>query len=107
VALVAVGLWPATAGASQFGIKSFEAGTCNQRSCTYSSVKTEPTQAYNQAGGHPGFGITGFEVNAETVNPLLATLEKPIGHLKRARVDVPPGLAANPQAIRSRKPRHF
>src|SRR5690242_3858293 len=55
--LVAAG--PARA---EFGIKTWEAGTCKTDTpeCLYSSPSI---QFYTQAAGHPPFGITAFEVN--------------------------------------------
>lgn len=83
-----------------FGVASFEAGTCNGnetevKTCTYSS----PASAfYTQAAGHPPFGLTAFEVahTGEGEN------RRPTGEpLKRLRVDVPPGLAADPVTLGS------
>src|SRR4051812_13358935 len=69
---------------------SWEAGTCKVKSCTYGG----PTgDFFTQAAGHPQWGITTFEVNAPG--------GKPDGVVKRIRVDVPEGLAANPQALPS------
>src|SRR4051794_7058754 len=69
---------------------SWEAGTCVAKECLYSS----PASAFfTQAAGHPPWGITSFEVNAPG--------GKPDGQVKRIRVDVPEGLAANPQALPS------
>jgi hypothetical protein len=72
-----------------FGAASFEAGTCLATSCTY----TSPHEAfYTQAAGHPPWGITKFEMNHNG--------SKVEGEpLKRIRVDVPPGLAADPEAL--------
>jgi hypothetical protein len=86
----------APAAQASFGVteSNFEAGTCNglTPSCTYSS----PTNVFfSQAGGHPSWGITTFELNHK--KGLLG--EEPEGALKRIRVDVPPGLAANPQTL--------
>jgi hypothetical protein len=67
--------------------KNFEGGTCNVRGCEYSSPHSEFS---TQAAGHPEWGITGFELNQSG--------GVPEGKLKRIRVDVPPGLAADPQA---------
>ncbi len=84
------------ANAAGFGVASFEAGTCNGKteaeaeSCKYSSPESV---FYTQAAGHPPFGLTGFEVahTGEGEN------RRPTGEpLKRLRVDVPPGLAADP-----------
>jgi hypothetical protein len=91
--VVAVCSAPA-AQAAEFGVKedSFEAGTCINSSCTYESVIGKPSEAFTQAAGHPQFGLTVFELNQ--------TGGKPYGGpLKRVRVDVPPGLAANPEAL--------
>jgi hypothetical protein len=78
-----------TAQAS-FGVSeaNFEAGTCVVSSCTYASPHSD---FYTQAAGHPPFGITTFRLNSSG--------GAPEGALKRIRVDVPPGLAADPQAL--------
>jgi hypothetical protein len=84
----------APAAQAAFGVveSRFEAGTCNVRNCEY----TSPTSAfYTQAAGHPEWGITSFELNSKT--SLLG--REPEGALKRLRVDVPAGLAADPQAL--------
>jgi hypothetical protein len=80
--------------AAGFGPEIFEAGTCIERSCEYSSGSSA---FYTQAAGHPPWGITSFEV-ATTGS---GSARKPVGQVKRLRVDVPPGLAANPQALPS------
>lgn len=79
-----------------FGIAKWEAGTCNGseaqvKSCKYSSP---PSEFYTQAAGHPPWGLTGFEVARNSGSGA------PEGNpLKRIRVDVEPGLAANPQTL--------
>jgi hypothetical protein len=75
---------------AEFGIKTFEAGTCKTDTpeCTYSAPES---QFFTQAAGHPPLGITGFEVNT-------APSGEPDGSIKDVRVDIPPGLAVNPQA---------
>ncbi len=77
---------------ASFGVTepNFEAGTCLVNSCTYA---TGPF--YTQAAGHPPWGITSFELN----HTGSGTGKVPEGALRRIRVDVPPGLAANPQAL--------
>lgn len=75
------------------GVKVWEAGTCVEKGCTYPSVEANPGEAFTQAAGHPPWGITSFEVNAPG--------GKPEEQVKRIRVDVPEGLAANPQALPS------
>jgi hypothetical protein len=86
---------PAPAALGAFGVAeaNFEAGTCTANSCTYKSPKSV---FYTQAAGHPPWGITSFELN-HTGSGLG---RRPEGSpLKRLRVDVPPGLAANPEAL--------
>ncbi|HEV3320589.1 MAG TPA: hypothetical protein VG147_00175 [Solirubrobacteraceae bacterium] len=87
----------APAAHAGFGVeeKHFEAGTCTVSSCTYAGVEADRELAYTQAAGHPQYGITGFEFNS-TPSGLG---REPIGNVKRVRVDVPPGLAADPEAL--------
>jgi hypothetical protein len=86
------------ARAESFGVTEahFEAGTCVVTSCTYKSVEENHAQAYTQAAGHPPYGITTFEFNTEPAGVLS---RKPIGNARNVRVDIPPGLAANPQSL--------
>jgi hypothetical protein len=77
---------------ASFGPESFEAGTCVTSSCTYASIKANSGEAYTQAAGHPPWGITKFELKHSG-----NTVEGEA--LKRIRVDVPPGLAADPEAL--------
>src|SRR5437588_1762265 len=80
---------------ASFGVSLWEAGTCVNHTCTYKSVEDHPAEAFTQAAGHPPWGITTFEL--EHKKGLLG--EEPEGApLKRVRVDVPQGLASNPQA---------
>lgn len=72
--------------AKGFGISKWEAGTCNlSTTCAYSNAG----DFYTQSAGHPPWGLTGFEVAG-------ATGSSP---LKRIRVDIPPGLAADPVTL--------
>lgn len=87
-ASVAVAL-PVDAGA--FAVSKWEAGTCAEASCNDAT----PSSFYTQAAGHPDFGITDFRFAARTVAPLD---EQPEGNVKDVRVDLPPGLAVNPEA---------
>jgi hypothetical protein len=88
----------APAARAAFGVEehNFEAATCEKSSCTYAGIKKEiaekgHSEAFTQAAGHPAWGITAFELNH-------TGSRDPEGQLKRLRVDVPPGLAADPQA---------
>jgi hypothetical protein len=80
--------------AGSLGVAKWEAGTCTGseaqvKECKYSS----PHSAfYTQAAGHPPWGLTGFEMSTSGGAPTGSAV-------KRLRVDVPPGLAADPQAL--------
>ena len=94
VFLAAAMLAPAAHAAGSLELAKWEAGTCNGselevKECKYSS----PHSAfYTQAAGHPPWGLTGFELAASGGAPNGSPV-------KRIRVDVPPGLAADPQAL--------
>jgi hypothetical protein len=97
---VAVTCGMPAAAAQAFGIAKWEAGTCKEASCTDAG----PTSAfYTQAMGHPDFGITDFRFDAKKEGTLLKW-EAPEGHVKNVRVDLPPGLAVNPEAAEMCKP---
>ncbi len=80
-----------------FGVEesAFEAGTCTTSSCTYASVKSNPGEAFTQAAGHPPVGLTAFEFNHHASG----LGQEPDGAVKNVRVDLPPGLAGNPEAL--------
>lgn len=96
-ALISVGALALAAPAAHaaFGVTEpgFEAGTCENPACVYTSPKS---QFYTQAAGHPTWGITSVELNSKEN---ILKQREPEGSLKRLRVDVPPGLAANPEAL--------
>lgn len=96
--LVLGGVCASAARGETFGVQeaNFEVGTCIKTSCTYASVKSDHSEAFTQAAGHPPYGITSFELNSEE---LTGGIHKPLGAIKRVRVDVPRGLAADPQAL--------
>jgi hypothetical protein len=73
----------------------WEAGTCTAKGCTYKSVEENPAQSFNHAAAHPPWGITSFEV----AHSGSGESRRPEETLKRIRVDVPPGLAADPQTL--------
>ncbi len=95
--ILLAGAPPAAHGAG-FGIAKWEAGTCNGnmaqvKACEY----TSPHSAFfTQAAGHPPWGLTGFELAHSGSGGGRVPEGKP---LKRIRVDVPPGLAADPQTL--------
>lgn len=75
-----VALAPAAAYAD-FGVSNFRAET----------LKADGTTLDTQAGGHPYTGVTSFSLNT--------TGGLPDGDLKDIRVDIPPGLIPNPEAV--------
>src|SRR5258708_16023289 len=70
----------------------WEAGTCTAQGCTYESIEENPGEAFTHAAAHPQSGITSFELAHSAP-------AHPQETLKRIRVDVPPGLAADPQTL--------
>ncbi|MBS1892707.1 MAG: hypothetical protein JST59_15535, partial [Actinobacteria bacterium] len=72
--------------ASAIGIAKWEAGTCAAPGCTYAGA---PSEFFAQAAGHPPAGVTDFTVNA--------TGEQE--QARRVKVELPPGLNVNPQAL--------
>ncbi len=80
-----------------FGVEesAFEAGTCTTSSCTYASVQSDPGEAFTQAAGHPPVGLTAFEFNHHPSG----LGQEPDGAVRNVRVDLPPGLAGNPEAL--------
>ena len=98
--LLAISLGAALSASADaaFGPRYFEAGTCATLlpNCTYASIEKNHNDAYTQAAGHPHWGITTFEVNTKET---ALKQQEPEGAVRRIRVDVPPGLAANPEAL--------
>jgi hypothetical protein len=85
------------AGAAGFEVTKWEAGTCTNVECEDSDVNEGKTSYfYTQAAGHPDFGITDFRFATKESGLLKAQV--PIDHVKDVRVDLPPGLAVNPEA---------
>jgi hypothetical protein len=83
----------APASGEGFAVTKWEAGTCKEVSC---SDTGSSSAFYTQAAGHPDFGITDFAFAYREV-PLNA--KEPEGKVKDVRVDLPPGLAVNPEAV--------
>jgi hypothetical protein len=82
---------PASASAQAFEVE-WEAGTCTESNCTDAG----PSSAfYTQAAGHPEFGITDFAFPTRKAG---IDDEEPLIKVKDVRVDLPPGLAVNPEA---------
>jgi hypothetical protein len=91
IALVAFATMAFAAGSASaaFGVKKWEAGTCNVGTCTYGGNASE---FFAQAAGHPPAGVTDFSFNT-------GLLGVPEGAVKNVRVDLPQGLNVNPQAV--------
>jgi hypothetical protein len=86
-----LGMALAPAAQAGFGPETFEAGTCVNNTCTYPGIEANHNEAFTQAAGHPPWGITKFVMKHSG-----SSIEG--ASVKRIRVDVPPGLASNPQA---------
>ena len=80
VATSLLAIAPAAHGA--FGIQSFEAKV----------TTADESDTYDQAGGHPHFGITDILFNTTADGT-------PDGNVEDLRVDPPAGLVSNPQAL--------
>src|ERR1700723_1023573 len=89
-AMFATALAPA---AQAFEVEKWEAGTCTSTGCKDAGPASE---FYTQAAGHPDFGITDFEFSYKETG--LTKAKEPEGNVKDIRVDLPPGLAVNPEA---------
>ncbi|HTA32414.1 MAG TPA: hypothetical protein VK721_03235 [Solirubrobacteraceae bacterium] len=88
------GLWFATA-ASAIEVAKWEAGTCANTECEDSDVNEgKANYFYTQAAGHPDFGITDFAFKTHKKG----IAEVPNELVEDVRVDLPPGLAVNPEA---------
>jgi hypothetical protein len=88
--LLAPGAWAA------LSVEKWEAGTCKESSCNLEG-KDPSAEFYTQAAGHPNFGITNFAFKYKAVG--LTGAKEPEGKVKDVRVDLPPGLAVNPEAV--------
>ncbi len=95
----ASGVAAPTASAA-FGVNKWEAGTCKEKACN-AEGKDPAAEFYTQAAGHPDFGITDFAFNyTRETNILAEEVKIPEGHVRDARVDLPPGLAVDPEAVK-------
>lgn len=93
ICCAAVAAVAAPAAQAGFGVENqnWEAGTCKETlpsDCKYS----DSGSFYTQAAGHPLWGVTKFTLNH-------SGSEVEGSPLKRLRVDIPKGLAANPEAL--------
>jgi len=104
VAVMALGaVFAAPAAQAEFGIARWEALTCktdatapglgNWAANGSPCLKSEPERQYTQAAGHPNVGVTAFLMNQVTGPPPF-----PDGFIKEIRVELPKGLAVNPEA---------
>jgi hypothetical protein len=86
LALIALALAAfGASSASAIGITNWEAGTCSGEKCSYAGA---PSEFFPQAAGHPQFGATDFTVGVENED-----------QVKRVKVELPPGLNVNPEAV--------
>ncbi len=92
LAIAAAAVMSGGSALAALSVSKWEAGTCREVNCEDSG----PTSRfYTQAAGHPDFGITDFRFAATKVG---VGHEAPTGKVKDVRVDLPPGLAVNPEA---------
>jgi hypothetical protein len=92
VLVVTIGSALFATGAQALSLMKWEAGTCKETSC---SVTGPHSAFYTQAAGHPAYGITDFEFTYKETGLLKA--KEPDGKVKDVRVDLPPGLAVDPE----------
>jgi hypothetical protein len=107
VTVMVMAIWSPAAGAEIIGPQNpnepkvdspWQAGTCKADPAPPGQCSVDtPGLFFEQAAGHPPVGFTQFIVNEEP-NPLVPLTERPVGNLRTVRVDLPPGLAVNPQA---------
>lgn len=82
-----------------FGVDKWEAGTCIEADCKDSDAPAEfASKFYTQAAGHPEFGITDFRINSQQSTGLAGAVHVPEGAVDNVRVDLPEGLAVDPEA---------
>ncbi|HEY3759189.1 MAG TPA: hypothetical protein VGL37_05470 [Solirubrobacteraceae bacterium] len=96
IAFATIGV-AAPAASAAFGVQTWEAGTCKESSCNIEG-KDPTAEFFTQAAGHPNYGITNFSFNYKEVGALVKAKE-PEGKVKDVRVDLPPGLAVDPEAV--------
>jgi hypothetical protein len=79
-----------------FGVDKWEAGTCANVACSDAG----PSEYfYTQAAGHPEYGITDFRINSTQSGGAAGEVHVPEGHVDDVRVDLPEGLAVDPEAV--------
>ncbi len=92
------GIRRACSGGSEFGVIP---GSVTARTCAAADVTcTASTALETQAGAHPT-GTVSFALNSETVSPQPGGTvgEVPIGRVRDAVVQLPPGFVGDPQAV--------
>ncbi|HTD08520.1 MAG TPA: hypothetical protein VK680_06490 [Solirubrobacteraceae bacterium] len=92
VLMVTIGSALLATGARALSLKKWEAGTCKETNCSDTGSQAA---FYTQAAGHPEYGITDFEFEYKETGLLKA--KEPEGKVKDVRVDLPPGLAVDPE----------
>jgi hypothetical protein len=94
VCVLAIGALAAAPSVAQaFSLSKWEGETCSDPTCTDAGA---PANFYTQAAGHPGYGITDFSFAYKEV----LGAKEPEGNVKDVRVDLPVGLAVNPEATK-------
>lgn len=89
----------ASSAQAGFGVYKWEAATCKEETCN-AEGKNPGAEFYTQVAGHPNFGITDFAFNySKSTNLLGEEVKTPEEHVHNVRVDLPAGLAVNPEAV--------
>src|ERR1700679_1282001 len=91
----------AAQAAPEFGVASFFASNCKVETCNKAANPAEEkakaeAEGYSQAAGHPPFGVTDFTLKSFEASP---GLHLPNQSIKKLRIDVPPGVSTNPEAV--------
>lgn len=94
---------PAAQATEALGVESLFAGnckegfekTCNKAATPAEEVAKAEKEGYNQAAGHPPYGVTEFKIDTIGTFPK----EVPLSVVTHVRTDVGPGVSVSPQAM--------
>lgn len=106
LASVASPAFAAEGEGEHFGVDKWEAGTCIETTChdpvageSAAEHESDVASFYTQAAGHPEYGITDFRINSAQSTGAAGPVHVPEGHVEDVRVDLPEGLAVDPEAV--------
>ena len=78
------------------GGKGFELGACTSTSCAFAGPLTE---FFTQAAGNPPYLSIALTLSSVPLSVAGSGERMPAGYLKNLRLDPPPGMAFDPQAV--------